>query len=996
MQEQQKFKTEEYAKRRRRVSIWKRIVGTMAGIVVFITTYMLILPAITATGDNLCGFTSEHTHGDQCFVTHETFQCVGGYDGWSHHTESCYEEALICNREIEERHIHAEENCTEVITFACNRNETAGHTHDDTCMDEEKLICTLEETEAHSHAESGCVESRTYSCNRDESEGHIHNTLDCYNRTYTCSNTNHHTQIDSCYQAKICNEKQHVHSDDCKSNEFTYVNSSNGLQVTLTMGKNYQGEASTYVPSLYDLKVEPITGDALINAVNTLAVNGKQLVGSDYGGYNISLVLKDDADAPNYTINGPYKLEITQENGFFSEVEAGDFIEYSFNYEAGSLVLNQDKSNVNGVTIDKLSETWNGWNNGAIVLARMNAPEGLRAGDYILKFNSIKDAFITDSTYTKYNTSNSPLGTAGSFHIVAFEKATLAAHTNGNILAKILDAGGQNFGTNGYLDELSYIQNYEVVRPVSASHQDHVLVLGSDTVIGFGNNNQEFTINGAQLTQPHNLVKDVETENSPFIDLERVESEVRGIADKLSSYPDENLEYISASAQQKDNSTLKLATPSSVGVLNIQATEVGNYLGGYVELDGFQSGSKGTVVINVNCSGLASKEITLPKALVRVDGELVGTNEVVEFSAGKVVWNFLNAEGVTITTQQMTGMVVAPGATVKIGVNLNGTVVADYIYVYAESHRTDFTGSIDPPTEPPTENEYYITLKKIEFGAVATTLPGAKFDLSKWDGTLNEGAGGWLKVNAEPLITGVGGTVMLHDLEQDTAYRLEEKEAPLGYQLDEEPYTFFWVPASSRETKPITAPNDFTGIKIENGYTLQVTNEPMTVVPDTTKLTIQKIWKSSDGSFLASDELADKSIVVEVYRVATKADQTTSETLYRTITLNPNEGWNQTIEGLPLTAVNDNGETLSYSYEVKETAVTEGGVPIVDGFTTTYASGSGYVSITNKSDTPTPDDFILPETGGSGIIPFRISGTVLVVLTGLVLILRRRKREVSL
>ena len=38
--------------------------------------------------------------------------------------------------------------------------------------------------------------------------------------------------------------------------------------------------------------------------------------------------------------------------------------------------------------------------------------------------------------------------------------------------------------------------------------------------------------------------------------------------------------------------------------------------------------------------------------------------------------------------------VLAPGATVNLNQNLNGTVVADTIYVKAESHRDDYIGKL--------------------------------------------------------------------------------------------------------------------------------------------------------------------------------------------------------------------------------------------------------------------------------------------------------------
>lgn len=57
---------EKYARQRRNRSVWKRIVAALACMVVFVTTYMLILPAITEENQTYCG-NEEHEHTLQCF-----------------------------------------------------------------------------------------------------------------------------------------------------------------------------------------------------------------------------------------------------------------------------------------------------------------------------------------------------------------------------------------------------------------------------------------------------------------------------------------------------------------------------------------------------------------------------------------------------------------------------------------------------------------------------------------------------------------------------------------------------------------------------------------------------------------------------------------------------------------------------------------------------------------------------------------------------------------
>ena len=56
-------KAEQYAKNHHRRSLWQRIVGGLACVVVFVTTYVLILPAITLGKTAYCGH-DEHHHGE--------------------------------------------------------------------------------------------------------------------------------------------------------------------------------------------------------------------------------------------------------------------------------------------------------------------------------------------------------------------------------------------------------------------------------------------------------------------------------------------------------------------------------------------------------------------------------------------------------------------------------------------------------------------------------------------------------------------------------------------------------------------------------------------------------------------------------------------------------------------------------------------------------------------------------------------------------------------
>lgn len=110
---------------------WRRVVTVLSCIVVFCTTYALILPAITMT---------QQTH--------------------VHTPEDCYERVLICGQE---------------------QAEPAEHVHTDACYQEQAiLICGAAEGEgAHLHTQDCFDEAGNAVCGLDESAGHEH-TDDCY------------------------------------------------------------------------------------------------------------------------------------------------------------------------------------------------------------------------------------------------------------------------------------------------------------------------------------------------------------------------------------------------------------------------------------------------------------------------------------------------------------------------------------------------------------------------------------------------------------------------------------------------------------------------------------------------------------------------------------------------------------------------------------------------------------------------------------------------
>ncbi len=82
---------------------WTRCISTVAAVVVFATTYALVLPAITMESEAACG-KQAHQHIDSCYEKRLICQLQESDD--HHHTESCYEKVLVCGIEP---HIHSKE-----------------------------------------------------------------------------------------------------------------------------------------------------------------------------------------------------------------------------------------------------------------------------------------------------------------------------------------------------------------------------------------------------------------------------------------------------------------------------------------------------------------------------------------------------------------------------------------------------------------------------------------------------------------------------------------------------------------------------------------------------------------------------------------------------------------------------------------------------------------------------------------------------------------------
>ena len=206
--------TSKYAKAHQRKRRWYKAVSCLAVVVVFCTTYALILPGITMERDAKCGI-PEHVHDESCYIVvsephvhdESCYELVGGHA----HTDDCYtlqRGELICGQEEREGHHHTDACYTETTTLVCGLEEDENHQHTAACYETTReLTCGLEESDGHQHTDECYAWEQVLTCGQEESEGQLVLTcnLEEGEVTTTISDT------------PVCGLEEHTHTNACYS-----------------------------------------------------------------------------------------------------------------------------------------------------------------------------------------------------------------------------------------------------------------------------------------------------------------------------------------------------------------------------------------------------------------------------------------------------------------------------------------------------------------------------------------------------------------------------------------------------------------------------------------------------------------------------------------------------------------------------------------------------------------------------------------------------------
>ena len=333
--------------------------------------------------------------------------------------------------------------------------------------------------------------------------------------------------------------------------------------------------------------------------------------------------------------------------------------------------------------------------------------EGSTTLDDAIKFNIVERTFQPDEEWTngtlkyvaigpqhQYNTSG-PLGMASNFHIVGFSSVHNTAHTNGNIVTNSLTYGS-NFGTSNISGEISYIKSFSSGNNLSCGDgEDDILVVGKDMKVTVRDG--RFALidsNGTVRTvdKPNNIYQD--TDRYSFLSIDTMKTQLESYNANFAAKADSGVTGLGGTEKNE----LTVNSDTGEAVWNVNASTLKSLKDNTLIINGLSNATGTLLIININPDeGMGSEEtpgVQIPE--IKYANMTESSGEVTTFSAGKVIWNIKSnyAGYVSLCGSKSSGTLITPCATVTLNTNWNGSAFANVVNVTAESHRTDFTGSL--------------------------------------------------------------------------------------------------------------------------------------------------------------------------------------------------------------------------------------------------------------------------------------------------------------
>ena len=286
-----------------------------------------------------------------------------------------------------------------------------------------------------------------------------------------------------------------------------------------------------------------------------------------------------------------------------------------------------------------------------------------------------------------------------------------------------------------------------------------------------------------------------------------------------------------------------------------------------------------------------------------------------------------------------------------------------------------------------------LTIHKVDSNNVKTSLTGAHFKLEKYNSTLQQ----FEIVNADIPAKATDGSYFYLSFSNssstapdgtvlypfNTLYRLTETIAPSGYAVDSTPRYFIWsTVGTDSNTAYLNAVGSTELAEVPRNdvsYYYEGDAITLTVKNTSNRLTIQKLWKDQNGTFMdGNDTKLPAEVTVELY----KCDAPKGVgTFVQEFKLTSATDW-KTVYEIPADDLN------RYFYVVETSTNTRYDVE----YTVNYVKGADIILLTNKEKENA--DYELPSTGGSGTLPYTaVGGTMMLTALAYSFIHRKRRRE---
>ncbi|MCR4617173.1 MAG: Cna B-type domain-containing protein [Lachnospiraceae bacterium] len=765
---------------------------------------------------------------------------------------------------------------------------------------------------------------------------HVH-TAECYRivKELVCTIPALHVHTADCYDENgnlICGQlqlSQHVHGEECfcyEEKTVTKTAVAGDYTITATYG------ASAKIPSKAELRAYIVQPDN--EAYNNDLELTKQTAGDDAeveAIINIGFYLGDK----EYEPEGPVDVKITLNKENFSTGDDVTILHIKDDNTVETLESTVDESNATTISTDSFSDF-------IILKGEKKFEVNRKYGKYWLGLIDGSNSFSSDTfsrlrTYKGESYSNF-LGEAAYFHIVAFNNYYgTGTDVCGNLCVKNLMKMSES-GTKNWPYEATYIQNIDANAVLSPrpgrNTEGSVVVFGPDVELDTYDNGNQIKVNGVAIESPSSIY--IEDGVHRFVDLESMRLKIQKISNDLALTKDGGATITYGGNDWKN--VIKLEEANGAGYITLDAIEFMEKIAGNpLKLDGFSDSGNGTLVINIDCKNVPDKgTITLPQESVMcVDGSMADTGEAFDHKHGKVIWNFINADGKTIVAPgRMHGVIIAPDSTFIAKGNLQGQIIAYNVYTEGETHRSFFIGTTLPVA---TELAFQKTV------AGLTPDPNQKFtfSLSEYKGKK------WVEIQTAQ---NSGKDIVFEDLVYENESDLgthwyKVTEVDKSGDTDTNKYIYdtklfvlktevtFNVSSSkyeaTSETFEIKSDADITYDANKNivgvsSSAVSITDDSQKAFDNTpkyTKISVTKKWEDYQGVELI-DDLPD-SLTVYLYRSKNSGEgdvaDVTGLTPIETVALNKDNNWTYTWDEL-LTKDEADGKKFVYF-------VTEAGTP---------------------------------------------------------------------